>query len=55
MESYTENMDANMNKLVNSLKKDNEEHDGTEPKPDTGVARVAKITKPANVPTWTKT
>ena len=54
MESNTKNMDANMNKLVNSLKKDNDGHDGTDPKPEAGVARVAKITKPAKVPTWTK-
>ena len=43
-----------MNKLVNSLKKDTDPHNGTEPKPEAGVARVAKITKPAKVPTWTK-
>ena len=43
-----------MNKLVNSLKKDNDQHDGTELKPEARVVRVAKITKPAKVPTWTK-
>ena len=42
-------MDANMAKLVNSLKKDTDPHDGTESKPEADAARVAKITKPANV------
>ena len=53
MESNTKNTDANMSKLVNSLKKDNDGHDGMEPKTEAG-ARVAKITKPAKVPTWTR-
>ena len=54
MDSNTKNVDANMAKLVNSRKKDTHPHDGTEPKPEAGVARVAKITKLAEIPTWTK-
>ena len=54
VDSNTKNMDANMAKLVNSLKKDTDPHDGTETKLEAGVAKVAKITKPAKVPQWTK-
>merc|ERR1712240_348043 len=43
-----------MAKLVNSLKIDTDPHDGIESKLEAGVARVAKITKLAKVPTWTK-
>ena len=49
VESNTKNGDANINKIVNSLKKGNDQHDGTEPKPEAGVARVAKIPMPAKV------
>ena len=54
VDSNTKNMDANIAKLVNSLKKDTDSHDGTELYSEAGVARVAKITKPAMVLTWTK-
>ena len=53
LDSNTKNMDSNMAKLVKSLKKDTDPHDGTESKSEAGVARVANITKPAKVPTWT--
>ena len=54
IESNTKNMDSNMTKLMNNLRKETVPHDGTETKTEAGVARVAKITKPAKVPTWTK-
>ena len=46
-------MVANMTKLVNNLRKETDSHDGTEINKEAGIARVAKITKPAKVPTWT--
>ena len=47
IDSNTKNMVANMTKLVNNLRTETGSHYGTE-------TRVAKITKPAKVPTWTK-
>ena len=47
IDSNTKNMVANMTKLVNNLRKETGSHDSTE-------TRVAKITKPAKVPPWTK-
>ena len=53
IDSNTKNMDANMVNLVNNLRKETGSHDGTETNKEAGIARVAKITKPAKVPTWT--
>ena len=54
IDSNTKNMVANMTKLVNNLRKETGSHDGTETNKEAGIARVAKITKPAKVLTWTK-
>ena len=50
IDSNTKNMDANMTKLMNNLRKETDSHGSTEIKTEAGVARVAKSSKPAKVP-----
>ena len=47
-------MDINMTKLMNNLKKETESYRNSESKTAAGVRKVARLTKLAKVPTWTK-
>ena len=54
IDSYTKNMNANMTKLINNLKKEIDLHEHTESKTEARLTKVTKLTKPAKVPTRTK-
>ena len=53
LKELVESINVNMNKLVKSLVKDEGGNDTSEARPRTET-RVARVTKPARVPTWTK-